>query len=183
MTASMLALTISSRSPMAVMVRLPLRICTTTSTMASVPPVMALTLYCSRVMGSVSTMAFLTAFMAASTGPTPMALPQRSLPWTFRRTEAVEVTLLPPTKVSSASWMGLSPSRPMTVSAMANTSASMIVLPLSPSSFMRCMMSLNCSSLGFRPMLVRLARMAFEPLCLPGAMRRVHPTSSGAMGS
>ena len=43
---------------------------------------------------------------------------------------------------------GFGPPKPMTVSAIAKTSASITDLPLSPSSLMRLKISLNCSSVG-----------------------------------
>ena len=183
MTASMLAFTMSSCTPVAVIVLVPLRMFTTTSTTASVPPVMAFTLYCSRVMVSVSFMASFTAFMAASTGPTPVASPFTVLLFTRKQTLAWASLLSLPSKVIFWSVIGLMPSRFMTFSAMANTSASRMVFPLSPNSLMRWKILVNCSLVGCMPMLSRSAFMACEPECLPCARCRVRPTSSGGKGS
>ncbi len=184
--ASTLAITMSSRAALAD-ITFPSLSSTfiITSAMASDPPVRASNRYSFNRTFTKLPVSFCIALIAASTGPKPVSAATYSFPSNTNFTEAVGMTLIPVTTAKSTRSTIFSSltTLPITDRVIASKSASVTILPLSPSFLTLLTMSFNCSLLGCIPTSSSSVLMPRVPACLPGTNLLLLPTSSGLIGS
>ncbi len=127
--------------------------------------------------------AFRSAFIAASTGPTPTPASTTSSPSISNLIDAVGYTFLPDTTDRSRSFIRSLRSICSTSSTIAWKSESVTNLPLSPSSFTFDRMVISCGSSAVTPISSSAIFTAALPVCLPNANRLFLPIRPGSMGS